>query len=55
MKRVITIVLIAVALLTTWHLGRRDGIQHAVLSSEIYIEEDAILIDLDGQVYEHLR
>lgn len=29
------------------------GVRHAVEHSEIYVENDLIVIELDGQVYEH--
>ena len=64
MKKAITTILIAAALLTAWAAGRHSGIQHAITSSEIwlaeYIEpEDSqgdwiINIGLDGETYQHV-
>ena len=64
MKKTITIILIAAALLTAWMGGRASGIQYAITSSEIwlaaYVEPEdgqgdwVINIDLDGEIYQHV-
>ena len=64
MKKSITIIMIAAALLIAWAAGRHSGIQHAVTSSEIWLAECVELedgqgdwvinIDLDGQTYQHV-
>ena len=64
MRKVITTILIAAALLTAWASGRNNGIQHAITSSEIWLTEyvepedgqgDWIInIDLDGETYQHV-
>ena len=64
MKKVITTILIAAALLTTWAAGRHSGIQHAITGSEIWLAEYVepedgqgdwlINIDLDGETYQHV-
>ena len=64
MKKTITIILIAAALLTAWMGGRASGIQYAITSSEIWLAECGepeegngdwvINIDLDGWTYQHV-
>ena len=64
MKKTITIILIAAALVAAWMGGRQNGIQHAITSSEIwlaeYVEPDdgqgdwIINLDLDGETYQHV-
>ncbi len=64
MKKTITIILIAAALLIAWMGGRASGIQHAITGSEIWLAEYVepedgqgdwvINIDLDGETYQHV-
>lgn len=64
MKKTITIILIAAALLTAWMGDRASGIQHAITGSEIWLAEYVepedgqgdwvINIDLDGETYQHV-
>ena len=64
MKRVFITILILASLAAAWHAGRQSGIQHAVTSSEIWLNEyvepadgkgDWIInIDLDGDTYQQV-
>ena len=63
MKKTITIILIAAALVIAWASGRHNGIQYAITSSEIWLAEyvepedgqgDWIInLDLDGETCQH--
>jgi hypothetical protein len=51
-KRWITAAAIIAALALVLWAGYRAGIRHAMTESKVYLDEDLILIELDGNLYE---
>jgi len=54
---VIIIVMFFVSFLLTlsiYEAGRRAGRQDVLFESQMWVEGNSILIDFDGEVYEHL-
>lgn len=53
----VVVVLFAVSLVLTigiYEAGRQAGRQDVLFESQMWVEENSILIDFEGEVYEHL-
>lgn len=51
-KTVITLAVVA-AIVTAFVAGRAAGIRHAIEAARVWTEGTSIMIDLDGELYEH--
>lgn len=54
-RRLSILCLILAGIALSLAMGREIGIQHAISESEIYLSDDGIMIDLDGNTYIHNR
>ena len=53
MKKIVVAVVIPIAIIAAFFLGRINGMRHAIMDASVWSDAGAYYLELDGEVYSY--